>query len=313
MKVLVTGASGFLGRYVVEALVDRDDCDVVGTTRRAVEAVPGSVYVSGMEVHSDTDWSDVLLGVDVVVHCAARVHVSKTETNSEIALMNEVNVEGTLNLATQAADAGVKRLVFISSIGVLGDRTVDPFKGSEIPNPESPYARSKLQAEDELKSLSERRNFEYVIIRPPMIYGPGAPGNFARLVRFSSLPLPVGAATGLRSFVSVWNLTDLIVQCVERPEAKNQVFLVSDGEDLSSRDFIEAIATARGRSCLMPYVPSALMRFVLTALGKKGIWQSLFGTLQIDTSHTYTVLGWKPPVSFHDSIRRCFPATDRVF
>lgn len=312
MKVLVTGASGFLGHHIVQALARCDGFEVLGTTRGAVEPVLGASFVPGIEVNSATDWSDLLSGVDVVIHCAARVHVAKKDSEAELALMDEVNVQGTLNLATQAVGAGVKRLVFISSIGVLGDRTIEPFRGNEDPHPESPYARSKLQGEVALRSVSAQSNLEFVIIRPPMIYGPDAPGNFARLVRFSALPLPVGAATGLRSFVSVWNLVDLIVQCTKRPEARNQVFLVSDGEDVSTREFLGAIAAAKGRRCWMPYVPSALMCFLLSAVGKKGIWQSLFGTLQVDDSHTRTTLDWKPPISFQESMRRCFLSSDKV-
>lgn len=312
MKVLVTGGNGFLGRYLIKALVAGDDYDVVGTTRSFTEPVPGACLISEIDVNSTTDWSDVLIDVDVVIHCAARVHVGKVDTESEAALMDEVNVKGTRNLAVQAAAAGVKRFVFVSSIGVLGERTTEPFRGSEDPRPGSPYARSKLTAEAALASISEASDLEYVIIRPPMIYGPEAPGNFARLVRFSNLPLPLGAATELRSFVSVWNLVDLIVRCLKHPAARNQIFLVCDGEDVSTREFIEAIASAKGEHCWIPYVPSAVIYYLLSAIGKKGIWQSLFGALQVDDSCTRTVLSWRPPMNFHDSVRRCFSSSGKV-
>lgn len=312
MRVLITGVSGFLGGHLAQALASDGGYELVGTSRSEVAPIPGVQLISGVEVTSDTDWADYLSGVDVVVHCAAQAHFPRPANEADIRDMEETNVHGTRRLAQQAADAGVKRFVFISSIGVLGDRTAAPFDGTQEPNPESIYAHSKCEAEKSLIELCEQRPLEYVILRPPMVYGPGAPGNFARLVRFSSLPLPLGAASGLRSFVSVWNLASLIEQCLSHPKAGNQILLVSDGQDVTTRELLIEIARARGRKCFLPAVPAGWMRLAFAILGKENIWQSLFGTLQIDDSRTRSLLGWAPPMSLEESIRNCFHFTNTV-
>lgn len=313
MKILVTGVSGFLGGHLINTLAKRAGCDLVGISRsRVISPICGAQLISGVEVGSGTDWFEYLRDVDVVVHCAAWAHFPKAVTEMDIRDMQDVNVGGTARLAQQAANAGVKRFIFISSIGVLGDRTNEPFDGTEDPRPQTVYAESKLKAEKELMSICEETGLEFVIIRPPMIYGPEAPGNFLRLIRFSSLPLPLGRANGARSFVSMWNLVDLVSKCLEHPGASNQVLLVSDGQDVTTREFLRAIAQAKGTKSYLPAVPAGFMHFILSALGKESMWQSLFGSLQIDITKTRTLLGWEPPLSFGESMQRCFQPKHEV-
>lgn len=312
MRILVTGVSGFVGRHLVQALARDGRHDLIGVSRRQVEPTPGVECITGIEICSGTDWSECLRGVDVIVHCAARAHFPRAVTESDIQNMEDTNVGGTLSLAAQAANAGVKQFIFISSIGVLGDSSDEPFDGTQEPKPQSIYAQTKLDAEKGLISICEEKGLEFVIIRPPMVYGPEAPGNFTRLVRFSSLPLPLGKATNLRSFVSIWNLVDLISMCCDHPGASNQVLLVSDGQDVTTKDFLKAIAHANCTKCYLPPIPAGVMHFILSALGKENIWQSLFGRLQVDDSKTRELLGWEPPLSFTESMKRCFQSRHEV-
>lgn len=312
MRILVTGVSGFVGRHLIQALARDGRHDLLGVSRRQVAPIPGVEGLTGIEIGSGTDWSEYLRGVDVVVHCAARAHFPRAVTESDIKNMEEINVGGTLSLAEQAANAGVKRFIFISSIGVLGDSSDEPFDGSQEPRPQTIYAQTKLNAEKGLVSICEEKGLEFVIIRPPMVYGPEAPGNFARLVRFSSLPLPLGKATSLRSFVSIWNLVDLVSACLNHPSASNQVLLVSDGQDVTTKEFLRAIAHANGTKSYLPPIPAGVMHFILSALGKENIWQSLFGRLQVDDSKTRVLLGWEPPLSFSESMKRCFQSKHEV-
>jgi nucleoside-diphosphate-sugar epimerase len=219
-----------------------------------------------------------------------------------------VNTHATISLAQQAAAAGVKRFIFVSSIGVNGCVTRDkPFSVEDIPNPNSPYTQSKYEAELGLKDISDRTGIEVVIIRPPMVYGPNAPGNFGRMVSWlaSGVPLPLGAVTGnRRSFVGLDNLVDLISVCIDHPSARDQIFLVSDGEDMSTTDLICRVSCALGKKPNLLPIPPLFLRFVAAAIGKENIAQRLLDNLQIDFLHTCSKLGWAPPVSVDAGISR---------
>lgn len=305
MRVLVTGASGFLGG----ALTRRLFAD--GRSLRVAVRRLGGCWPSGVEVDvitgldSQTDWRKAVEGVGTVVHCAARVHVMREQSHSPLDDFRRINVHGTLHLAKQAVAAGVKRFVLISSIGVNGSETSDqPFRADGAVSPATPYAISKWECEQELLALGRQTGLEVVIIRPPMIYGPGAPGNFARLLRLIDLqlPLPFGRLKNLRSFAALDNVVDLIVLCIDHPAAANQVFLVSDGEDLSTTDFIRYIAKARGRSVLLLPIPEKWLETLAGLAGKRQQVRKLTGSLQIDIEKTMTMLSWKPVVSVAEAI-----------
>lgn len=311
-QLLLTGASGFIGSAVFKAavlrgLIVRPVFRSPNSARQFGSAENNSIIISGADVN--TDWSAALAGVDVVVHCAARAHVMDDTSSSESrSLLQSINVDGTLNLARQAAQVGVRRFVFLSSIGVNGMETFGkPFTAHDAAAPHSPYAVSKHEAEVKLRLLASQTGLELVIVRPPLVYGPSAPGNFGSLMRWlgRGWPLPLGAVTkNRRSLVGLDNLVDLIMTCVDHPRAANQTFLVSDGDDLSTTELLSRMGWAMNRpACLVP-IPATLMFLVASILGKKYVAQSLLGSLQVDISKTFELLGWKPLVSVNEGLRR---------
>jgi nucleoside-diphosphate-sugar epimerase len=243
-----------------------------------------------------------------VIHAAGRAHILKQDSDNSLQEFRRVNVDGSLNLARQAVNAGVKRLVFISSIGVIGNESVRPFTEQEVPHPETAYAISKLEAEQGLCEIARQTGLEVVTIRPPLVYGPNAPGNFGRLARLTSkgLPLPLAAIENLRSFVSIDNLVDLIVCCIIHPAAANQVFNVSDGEDLSTPDLLRLIGSMSGTPARLISFPVSLLKLAAALIGKRTECQSLCGSLQVDISRAKTLLEWEPPTSVEEAMRRAF-------
>lgn len=307
MKLLITGANGFVGQALTLAAFRRgfNACAAV----REISTLPSYIdVVSVGHVDSGTDWSQALKDCDVVVHLAARAHVRDERGSDPLEAFRKVNVEGTLNLARQAAAAGVRRLIFISSIGVNGAETSGaPFSHLDTPAPHSPYAVSKHEAELGLQKLAEDTGMEVVTIRPPLIYGPNAPGNFGSLMRWlmRGVPLPLGCVNqNRRSFVALDNLVDLIMTCVRHPRAGNQIFLVSDVENVSTTQLLKKMGKAMNRSvCLLP-VPTGLLGLMASLLGKKGMAQSLLGSLELDIRNTCEVLNWNPPISIDEGLRR---------
>ena len=278
-RVLVTGANGFVGRALCGALIGR--CQVRGAVRRPGEgcSLDGAELVPG-SLSADFDWTDALVGVSVVVHCAARVHVMNEESADPLAEFRRVNVDGTLRLARQAAAAGVRRFVFLSSIKVNGEQTQpgEPFTADQQPNPGDPYGVSKMEAEEGLRALARETGMEVVIIRPPLVYGPGVKANFLAMMRWlkRGIPLPLAAVTGnRRSLVALDNLVDLIVTCLDHPAAANQTFLVSDGESLSTAALLRRMGEALGRPARLIPVPVRLLKLGATLLGKPGMAQRL--------------------------------------
>lgn len=306
-KVLVTGANGFVGRSLCRGLVSRG-LRVVGAARSG-RAVPENVEAFTLgEINSTTRWDDALKCCQVVVHLAARVHLQREVALDPLSSYRCVNTDGAINLALQAASAGVKRFIFLSSIGVNGSETFGtPFVYSDKPNPHSDYAVSKHEAEIGLLSLSRESGMEVVIIRAPLIYGLHAPGNFSTMLRWlkSGFPLPLGMVTkNRRSFVAVDNLVDLIMTCVDHPAAANQTFLVSDGEDLSTTNLLRRLAGAMGTPSRLLPIPPVLLKIGAQLFGKSAVAQRLVGDLQVEISHTCQTLGWKPPVSVDEGLRR---------
>lgn len=309
-RVYLTGASGFVGA----ALLSRLSHDLFACTiavRNALQTVPAGVRVETItSLAGDANLRAGLAEQDVVVHCAARAHVMKDEVVDPLAEYRRVNVEGTLNLAKQAAEVGVKRFIFISSIKVNGEVTVDgqPFLANDEPDPADPYGLSKLEAEQGLLALAVETGMEVTIIRPVLVYGPGVKGNFASMIRLvkKGIPLPLGSIHNKRSLVGIDNLVDLIICCIDHPAAANQVFLASDGEDLSTTQLLRGVAKAMGRPSRLVPVPAGLLQLGATLQGRKAMAQRLLGSLQVDISKTRELLGWTPPVSVDEGLKRCF-------
>lgn len=308
MTVLVTGAYGFIGSRLCAGL-RRDGISVLGVSR-SVSSQPDEAKTIGIgNLSSETDWTVVLKNVEKVVHLAARVHVMNDKSSDPMAEFRRVNVEGTASLARQAAVAGVKRFVFLSSIKVNGEFTEigKPFTADDVPAPEDPYGVSKYEAEQLLRQIAAETGMEVVIIRPPLVYGPGVKANFRSMMRWLArgVPLPLAAVTqNRRSFVSLDNLVDLILICLNHPQAVNQTFLVSDGEDLSTAELLTRMGAAMLHPARLFYVPPSLLKLGTIALNKPGIYQRLCGSLQLDINKTRQLLGWVPPVSVYEGLRR---------
>ncbi len=303
-KVLLTGANGFVGSATTKALL-RSKFEVLQAVRKSTNLDEISIGV----IDGGTDWTKALIDCSVVIHCAARVHMMQDSVSDPFSEYQKVNVAGTLNLARQAARAGVKRFVFLSSIKVNGEETQlgGPYSAHDVAAPEDAYGISKAEAEAGLRLLSLETGMEVVIIRPPLVYGPGVKGNFSSLLRWVArgLPLPLGlATTNRRSLVGLDNLVDLILTCVDHPKAANQTLLVSDGEDLSTADLLRRIGKALNRPARLIPVPVSILIIASRLLGKSSIAQRLLGSLQVDISETCILLNWKPPVSVDEGLRR---------
>ncbi|MCH8549176.1 MAG: SDR family oxidoreductase [Balneolaceae bacterium] len=314
MKLLLTGATGFLGSRLLFAIVSNSGFDLCCASRQSSrDARFKSFKVPGL--HSGVDWSEALFGQEVVVHSAARAHIMKEEVSDPLAEYRRVNVEGTLGLARQAAAANVKRFIFVSSIKVNGEQTKPGVRFSleSKPKPGDNYGLSKWEAEQGLWDISKDTGMEVVIVRPPLVYGPRVKGNFASMMTLATrnLPLPLGAVNNKRSLVALDNLVDLIIRCIDHPAAANQTFLVSDDQDVSTTELLTMITKAAGNKPRLIPVPLGLLRLGAAVLGKKAVADRLLGNLQVDITHTKDTLGWKPPISVEEGIRRCFEEDSR--
>lgn len=309
MNILVTGASGFVGSAVVDRLVIHSEFTLRAALRQVNHQLPPMVDVIQVDdLAPDTDWLTALQGIDVVVHTAARVHVIHDTATDPLIEFRRVNVEGTLNLARQSAAAGVKRFVFISSIKVNGEGTLleKPYMADDSPAPLDPYGISKMEAEKGLQQLAMEAGIEVVIIRPPLVYGPGVKANFALIMKWISrgVPLPLGAVYNHRSLVALDNLVDFIIYCIDHPKAANEVFLLSDGEDVSTTELLQKVAKAFGKKTRLIPVPVWLMTFVAKLVGKSDVANRLFGSLQVDNSKARDLLGWQPLVTMDEQLKK---------
>jgi nucleoside-diphosphate-sugar epimerase len=308
-RVLVTGATGFVGVALVSRLVDIGGFSVRAAVRRESREFPARIeqIVAG-ELTPSMDWQETLVGVDAVIHLAARVHVMADTATDPLTEFRRVNVEGTMNLARQAAAAGVRRFVFISSIKVNGESTPlnHPYSEEDTPVPVDPYGISKYETEEGLCRLATETGMEVVIIRPPLVYGPGVKANFQSMMRWlmCGVPLPLGGIHNKRSLVALDNLVDLIVTCINHPAAANQIFLAGDGEDLSTTDLLKRMAKALGHPSRLIPVPVKVLELGAVLLGKRAVAQRLCGSLQVDISKARTLLGWNPPISVDEGLRR---------
>ena len=288
MNILITGATGFVGSSLCKAL-----------------------EVSGYDIRrsslrlSDADWSQSLAGVETVIHLAARVHVMDEYVKNPLAEFRRVNVQGTRHLAESAAKAAVKRFVFVSSIGVNGEQSILPFTELDIPNPHNDYALSKWEAELALHKVSAETGMEVVIVRPPLVYGLGAPGNFAQIIKVlvKGIPLPLVSVQNLRSLIYVENLVNALILCATHPAAAGQTYLVTDGQDISTPDLLRRLSNAMGRSARLFPCPLALMRHAGRLLGKSDQIDKLVGSLQVDSTKIRRELGWKPPFALDEGLK----------
>jgi nucleoside-diphosphate-sugar epimerase len=308
--ILVTGATGLVGRAVVERLLTEDKLRRVAVSERRVGRKWSERVLPRLtgELGASTDWATALEGVSAVVHCAARVHVMADVAANPLDEFRRVNVRGTLKLAQQAAAAGVQRFIFISSVKVNGEATTPgvPFFADDISAPIDPYGISKMEAEQGLREVAAQTGMEVVIVRPPLVYGPGVKANFRAMMRWLArgMPLPLGAIDNKRSLVALDNLIDLILTCLVHPAAANQTFLVSDGEDLSTTSLLKRMGVALGKPARLIPVPPTALKLGATLFGKPAIAQRLCGSLQVDISKTRHLLDWTPPLSVDEGLRQ---------
>ena len=293
-KVFITGSNGFVGKNLIRALI-----------KEGIAYTAGDRSTYG-DIVSQANWSSILSDCDVVVHLAARVHVMEETEADPLIAFRKMNVEATLNLAKAARESGVKRFIYISSVKVNGEETHEnPFSANDVPAPLDPYGVSKMEAERELMKMHTPGVFEIVIIRPPLVYGPGVKANFEKLFWLvkKDLPIPFGRVKNKRSLVSVYNLCDLIIRCMDHPNASGETFLVSDDKDYSLKDLIIQMAKTEGKFPHLLPVPVSMMKMAATMLGKKSYANRLFGNLHVDITKTKSLLNWQPPYTFEETFK----------
>lgn len=294
-KIFITGSNGFVGKNLIKEL-----------DQKHIPYLAGDRKYYG-DIEKQTNWTELLDSCDVVVHLAARVHVMEEKEIDPLVVFRKINVEATINLAQAAKQVGVKRFIYISSIKVNGEETGEaPFSAADKPHPQDPYGVSKMEAEIELMQLHEVGIFEVVIIRPPLIYGPGVKANFEKLFWLvkKDLPIPFGRVLNKRSLVSVFNLSSLIIHCMDHPKASGEVFLVSDDKNYSLRDLIVLMGKTLGKHPHILPVPVGLMKCGLSFIGKTSYADRLFGNLHVDIEKTKMLLDWKPPFTFEETFKR---------
>jgi nucleoside-diphosphate-sugar epimerase len=307
-RLLVTGANGFVGKglvtYIAEKGLEVQQCMRKNNGDAGVGSE--SLFLHG-NLEDKIDWSDALENIDAVVHTAARVHVMNENSSDPLTQYRLINVKATIDLAKQALKAGVKRFIYISSIKVSGEQSEygKPLEASEVPHPIGDYAVSKYEAEMALQELASETGLEVVIIRPPLVYGPGVKANFYNLAKVIRLGLPLPLASfnnNSRSMVYLDNLTDFTLLCAVSPSAANQIFMVSDGNDVSTADLIRYMASAMSKTVRLIPVPVALIEKLAVICGKQNFIQRLSGSLQVDIQKNYDVLGWRPKVTLEDGL-----------
>lgn len=295
-RILLTGSSGFIGSHLKEL---NTNLSFRFVKRAHLKKIDEHFLITNFD--SKTNWDGAFHDINTVIHLAGLAH--NNESNAQD--FYEVNTLGTLHLAKMAAIAEVKRFIFISSIGVNGSLTTNlPFSVNSIPSPHNSYSKSKYDAEEGLKAIAKQAGMELVIIRPTLVYGPDAPGNFGALVKLvkKSPILPFGLINNKRSFIAVQNLTDLLITCIKHPNAAGKTFIASDGPAVSTKDFTNAIAKGLGKSKLQLPIPRTAIRLVGKVFGKSSAVEQLIGNLEVDSSYVTQELGWKPPYTMEESM-----------
>jgi len=306
-KILVTGATGFIGQAVVQELL-KQAFNVSAAVRKLSPALPDSVtQIEIGDISSLAENIPALHDVNVVIHIAARAHIMNETENDPLTEFRKINTTATLNLARQAAEAGVKRFIFISSIKVNGEITEPdiPFTPENTYIPTDPYGLSKFEAEQGLMSLAKNTGMEVVIIRPPLVYGPGVKANFLSMIKWvdKGVPLPLGAIHNQRSLVALDNLVSFICHCISHPKAANETFLIADGEDVSTTQLLQKVGKALGKKAHLLPIPVSLMRFAARLIGKQSVASRLFDSLQVDSSKARELLGWEPAITMDEQLK----------
>lgn len=305
-SILITGANGFVGNALYQTMQSaHQNYRLTGTSRQLARF---SYLTQSPELGPTADWTKLLKEVDTVIHCAALIQTTQESKAAALKQFRTVNLEGTATLAQQAANLGIRRFIHLSTIKVNGETTEPgkPFQHTDPPAPQDAYALSKTEAEQALKSICQNSNMEFVILRAPLVYGPGVKGNFAHMMNAINrrIPLPLGAIThNKRSLIAVGNLVDLIITCINHPSAANQTFLASDGEDLSTTELLQKLATATGTPARLLKIPPSILTAAASVLRRRALAQRLFGNLQLDTHHTQTSLNWTPPLTVAQGLR----------
>jgi nucleoside-diphosphate-sugar epimerase len=310
LKILVTGGSGFVGNAVVKKMMTDNGITVRTSVRRcqdSTDLINTDIVIAHLS--PETNWLEALVDINVVIHAAARVHMMKEKNSDSHEDFRKINVDATINLAKQASEAGVKRFIYLSSIKVNGESTQPgcSFTAEDVPRPLDPYGISKYEAEIGLRKIAKKTGMEVVIIRPPLVYGPGVKANFASMMRVikHGVPLPLASVIGnKRSLVALDNLVDLIIVCIRHPAAANQTFLVSDDEDVSTAELLRRMGLALKRPAKLFYVPSLLLKFGAALLNKSEMYQRLSESLQVDITKTKYLLNWKPSLSLDQGLRQ---------
>lgn len=304
--VFITGATGFVGGALLQRLVT-DGFPVIAAIRSDEQKIPSHIPIVKFTDFDGASFEHSLQGVDTVVHCAARVHVMRDTEVDPLVAFRKVNVVGTLNLARDAANAGVRRFIFISSVKVNGESTFPgaPYTADDFPAPSDPYGVSKMEAEQGLRKLGAVTGMDIVIIRPVLVYGPGVKANFFNMMRWldKGVPLPFGSIHNARSLVSIDNLVDFIVKTIKHPNAANETFLISDGEDLSTTQLLRRMAKALNSSAWLLPVPSSMISTAAKLVGKKALSNRLCGSLQVNIEKSRNLLQWSPLVTVDDALK----------
>jgi nucleoside-diphosphate-sugar epimerase len=310
VNILVTGANGFVGETLCKLLIQRGH-RVRGAVRNPQSA--GALANAGAEtavagnVDDQTDWSAALAGMDSVIHLAARVHVMEENAADPLAEFRRVNVAGTVHLARAAAASGVKRMVYVSSIKVNGEATMGEqrYAESDPPAPQDPYGVSKYEAEQALHRVARETGLEIVIVRPPLVYGPGVKGNFIQMLNVlaKGIPLPLASVRNARSLVFVGNLADALMTCATRPAAAGQTYLVSDGEDISTPELLRTLATEAGRPARLLPFPPGLLKALAKLTGKGAQAERLLGSLRVESGKIRAELNWTPPYTLRQGLQ----------
>lgn len=307
-NILITGSSGFVGTALVEQLQGKQAYSKIYTlSRRFDQRLSDQIHQIIADRSEQFFETPIPKNIDVIIHLAGRAHILNEQIESPLDAFRQVNVEGSIQLAKQALENKVKRFIFISSIGVNGAATANlPFSETDIPKPHADYAVSKLEAEQALLELFKNTATELVIIRPPLVYAADAPGNFARLLKLVSmnLPLPFASVNNSRSFVSRENLVDFIECCISHPRAKDELFLVSDAQTISTKQLVIALREGMGKKPNLFYMPNFVMKFAAVCIGKHKLYEQLFSSLEIDSSKAQTLLGWQPPLDITLSLQQ---------
>lgn len=304
-RLLITGATGFIGRALIPELL-KQDVELIASIRKTCLTLPAEVKtINTGELLASTDWTSALKDNDIVIHMAARVHVMHDASSNPLAEFRKTNTAATLNLAKQAAASGTTRFIFISSIKANG-LSQNKLTPDDTSVPDDPYGLSKYEAEQGLLVLAKETNMEVTIIRPPLVYGPNVKGNFLSLLKCvqNNIPLPFGSIHNLRSFVALDNLVDFICFCTYSSKVANEVFIVSDGEDISTTDLLNKIAKAFNKKALLIPIPVAALSFIAKLIGKDAVTNRVLESLQVDSSKAAELLGWKPIISMDTQLKK---------